>query len=565
MLRELAIRNFAIIDDLTIEFSDGLSILSGETGAGKSIIVNAVNLLLGSRATTKLIRTGEASAELEACFRVAPGSHTARIMTAHELDAGDELIIRRLISRSDRHRIYINGRMATMQTLTEITENLASISGQHAHQGLLKEEQHLLILDQFGALMPLRNKVREAYLALQPLLSRLDKLTAAKQHQAEQLELTRFQRDEIKSATVVIGEDEALEKDKQRLKNAVLLFQIVQSSIDNLYANQGAVVEQLGEIHKNLARAADLDGDLAAAAESVGEVTYRIEDITQELRTYIDGLQVDDQQLDQVDERLALLNRLKRKFGGSLQAVVNHLQSLEQALLKIENIDQQIDQLRARLDGQHLQLTALATELSSKRQQAAKRLAKQVEKELGSLKMDNTRFQVALSPLIAAKDQNPYLCVNGAGVSESGIDKASFLISPNVGEALKPMTAIASGGELSRVVLALKAILAQTEEHQSIVFDEVDAGIGGAMAEVVGVKLCQLARHHQVICITHLSQIAKFAHRHFRISKSVVGGRTITRITVLNQQQRIEEIARMLGGVDITPTTLAHARELLKA
>jgi DNA repair protein RecN (Recombination protein N) len=564
MLKELSIRNFAIIDDLHIDFSDGLTILSGETGAGKSIILNAVNLLLGSRASAELVRTGAKSAELEALFQISSTSSVAQIMSANGYDPGEGLLIRRLISRSDSNRVYVNGRLATIGLLTAITENLASISGQHVHQGLLKEDQHLLILDQFGSLTAQRRKVTDGYHQILPLIDKLNRLNSTRQRQAEHRELLAFQKNEITAAGLAPGEDAELEQERLRLKNAEALYQTVHSSIEELYGASGSVIERLSEVKKNLETAGQIDSQLKTKAETLASASFQIEDLTDELRSHLNLIQMDDQRLEAVEERLDVLNKLKRKYGGSLEAVSSQLETIETELSEVENIGKQIEKIEEQLIKLHDQLARRALKLSQKRNEAAKDLARKVVEELGSLKMSQTEFKAVLYPLAADEKTNPYLTAKNYCMTESGIDRASFMIAPNPGEELKPLASIASGGELSRVVLALKAILAESDAVETIVFDEVDAGIGGGTAEVVGRKLSDLARHHQIICITHLPQIAKFGEHHFSISKHVDDGRTKTAIQPLSREDRTKEIARMLGGEKITQTTLDHARELME-
>ena len=565
MLRELAIKNFAIIDDLQISFADGLTILSGETGAGKSIIINAVNLLLGSRATADLIRSGSETAELEALFQITPASIVAGIMQEHGFDADEGLLVRRVIARSNRHKIFINGRLGTVQLLNTITESLASISGQHAHQGLLKEEQHLMIIDQFGALIPLRDKVSRCYQEILPLIKNLKKLNAAKERQAEYLQLLEFQQKEITTASISIDEDIALEQEKMRLKNAETLYQTVYDGLEELYSAKGAVVERLAAVKDNLDRACQIDPDLSSKTTGLAEASFQIEDIAEELRTYLQNVRFDEKRLEEVEARLDTLNKLKRKYGGSLEAVMSTLQSIEDELTGVENIDTEIAATRQRISELHDGLVKLASQLSQKRKRAGEAFAKKVVKEIGTLEMSKTEFQVSFDTMPADDNTDPSLRSQDNAINETGIDRLLFLIAPNVGEPLKPLANIVSGGELSRVVLALKAILAETESVETIVFDEVDAGIGGSVAEVVGRKLSALARHHQIICITHLPQIAKFGEHHFRISKQVSEGRTKTFIKHLDAAERINEIARMLGGEKITRATIDPAREMLNA
>jgi DNA repair protein RecN (Recombination protein N) len=565
MLRELSIRNFAIIDDLNIRFSEGLTVLSGETGAGKSIIINAVNLLLGSRAAASMVRTGAECAELEALFEIAPDSKPACLMREQGYDPSGGLLIRRIISRNERHRIYINGKLSTIQILDSVTENIASISGQHAHQGLLKEEQHLLILDQFAGLVPARKEIAGLYNEMMPLVKKLKELISIKDRRNEQMEYLSYQKKEIIDAAVKPGEDSLLEQDRTRLKNREALFETVNSSIEELYSSQGSVTERLGMVRKNLYKASRLDPYLSVKEKALAEACYGIEETANSLRNYLAKIETDSKSLEEIESRIDFLNKLKRKYGGSLDAVFNRLEEIRSELSGIENLTEILDETRKKLDHLHSELVLSVKQLSKKRKESAEVFALKVEKELSTLKMPRTRFEVSLQTQHSSDDTDYYFSADGKIINETGIDRALFLIAPNVGESLKPLASIASGGELSRVILALKALLAGTESVETIVFDEVDAGIGGGTAEVVGRKMASLARHHQIICITHLPQIAKFGDNHFRISKAVSGGRTKTAITPLSEKERIDEIARMLGGEEITSATIAHAREMLKS
>jgi DNA repair protein RecN (Recombination protein N) len=564
MLRELSIRNFAIIDDLNIPFSEGLTVLTGETGAGKSIIINAVNLLLGSRATSRLIRTGSESAELEAGFDVKPDGNIARLMETQGFDPSEGLIVRRVIARNDRHKVFINGRLSTMQQLSDITENLASISGQHAHQGLVKEDQHLLILDQYGGLLKQREAIFQNYHQILPLIKTLEQLKIKKNQQQDHLELLAFQKKEIEDASLFPGEDEQLETEKKKLKNSELLCKSLYQVIEILYDGQGSVNERLVETRKQLDQISVIDSSLTEKSKKIGEMVYGLEDITGELRQYAHTIETDTGRLEQVEDRLDAIIRLKRKYGGSIEAILAHFNQVEKELQDVGNLDEQMDETEKELTRLHQETISLAWSLSKKRKQVARELAKKVEKELSDLKMPQTEFDILLEPVPSSKGTSNYLSDDGKLLLETGFDNARFLMSPNIGESMKPLTDIASGGELSRVVLALKAILARTDSVETVVFDEVDAGIGGGVAEVVGRKLSTLAGTHQVICITHLPQIAKFGAHHYKISKSISDGRTQTSVTQLSAKKRVEEIARMLGGEKITQVTLDHAEEMLE-
>ena len=563
MLRELLIRDFAIIEKLRIRFDDGLTILSGETGAGKSIIIRAVNLLLGSRASSTVIRTGADQAEVQGLFEIQPANPAWNGMRELGFDPAEGLLIRRIVAANNRHRVFINDRLVTAQALTGLTQHLASISGQHAHQGLLKERLHLQMLDQFAGLTGLGDEVRDRFRELLPLLAREKALTDKQRHQDAHRELLTFQRQEILAAAVTPGEDETLETERQRLRHAEELYTLVYGGIERLYGEKGAIMDGLARVTEDLRRAAGIDAGLDGALQQLEDIGYRIEDVVQVLRAHLAGVQVDEKRLEEVEDRLDALFKLKRKYGGSLEAVTQRLVEIEAELGTIENIEEALADVRRRIEDQCRRLADSARRLSAGRTAAAEKLARAMEKELAQLGMPRTRFAIDLRPVPVAEAADPRLVADGAALTESGREQAGFLIAPNVGEDPKPLAAIASGGELSRVVLALKAILAGTETVETIVFDEVDAGIGGAVAEVVGRKLTELARRHQVICITHLPQIARFGDHHFRISKEVRSGRTRTRFVPIGGEHRAEEIARMLGGEKITAATLAHAREML--
>ena len=565
MLQELIIKNFAIIDDLHMSFSEGLTVLSGETGAGKSIIINGVNLLLGSRAAARLIRTGTETAELEALFKISEQSETARCLEELDYYNKETLLIRRIISRNERHRIYINGRLATIQALGRITGNLASISGQHAHQGLLKEDEQLIILDRFGGLLPLRREIYRIFNEISPLVKRSQKLYLLKKRQKEQIELLEFQKKEISEAAVVdLNEDSELERERLLLKNGEALYGAVNHSIEELYSSQGAVVERIVEVKKSIENVCRIDENLNNSAKALDDISFGIEDIVQELRSYSDNICTDDRRLEDVEMRLDTLKKLKKKYGGSLEKIKAHLKTIDMELKETENISHKIDETKAMLFSMHKKLGSLCIKLSKKRKDTAVFLAKKVEKELDSLNMSKTKFEIFFKNTSADDNTDRHFAINGSKITETGIDSISFMIAPNLGETLKPLSNIVSGGELSRVVLALMAILAEIKSVATVIFDEVDAGIGGGVAETVGKKLCALSRHHQIICITHLPQIAKFGDHHFRISKNIKDGRTATLIESLGKDERVNEIARMLGGIKITNATIDHAKEMLK-
>ncbi len=563
MLRELSIRNFAIIDDLSMNFENGLTVLTGETGAGKSIIMNAVNLILGGRASSELIRSSEDTAELEALFEVPAESEAAMVAGAQEIDLSEGLLVRRTIHNNGRHRIYVNGRLATSHLLSNMNVHLASIAGQHAHQALVKPEHQLIVLDQFAGLCGLRDKVSVCYQEILPLIKRLDTLKRQLSDQAERRELLEFQVSEIKQAEIAPGEDDELEQERQRLRHAERLHETVDRCVDLLYGADGAVVEGLSSIGKELEAVSSIDQALSPLAGRLETASFELEDIAGELRGYLQGIVFDSDRLETIELRLDTLQRLRRKYGGSLESVLAFCHEAEKELEEASSLPNRIAESETELVQIHKKLENLCRELSSERRKAARRLADRVQEEVVSLGMAKTRFDVFFKPVPVGEHTDPHLILGDGGVEATGIDRVEFLISPNVGEDLRPLAQIASGGELSRIILALKAMLATKDEVETLIFDEVDAGIGGAVAEMAGQKLASLARFHQVICITHLPQIACFAKSHFKIEKCVNQGRTRTTMAPLEGKARVEELARMLGGVKITKKALAHAHEMM--
>ena len=574
MLRELAIKNFAIIDDIRISFSRGLSVLTGETGAGKSIIIEAVNLLLGGRASADLVRTGEKSAELEAFFEIPPESGAAKIMKSREMDPEEGLIIRRIIALNGRHRIFINSSQSTIQLLKQVTENLASISSQHAHQGLLKEDNHLDILDRFAGTWPLRNEVNQMYHKLIPLVKEIARIKENMEKLSEENDFLKFQINEIESAKIQIDEDIKLEAERNRLKKGREIFEAMQAAMDVIYTREESILERLGSIRAGFEKHSEVDGGLIPIVEKLSRTMFELEDLNEELRGMAERIDLSPEILEETEARLDDIQKLKRKYGSAaLSDLFAFYENLKDKISGTESMAQKIKVMEKKAAKLSTKLGAKALFLSSKRKSATKKLSRLAENELKELDMGDTLFQIDLThvPVRAVKDQKPQdfdsdpASINGLRIFATGIDKVSFLMAPNPGEAPKPLIRIASGGELSRVVLALKAILSKTESLGTLVFDEVDAGIGGKTADKVGRKISRLAETYQVLCITHLAQIAKYGTTHFKIEKQVKNKRTATSITpLISQEDRTREIARMMGGDTITEATLAHASELLE-
>ncbi len=562
MLVQLNITNFAIIKHLEIGLRPGLNTISGETGAGKSIIINAMNLILGGRASADLIRTGCKEATVEALFSFPENETLKGMLSEFGLHFDGELLIKRSISREGRNKILIGGALATVQMLSRLGANLVSISGQHEHQLLLRPENHLYLLDDFGGLSPQRSVLAERYARYQSLEEKITQLEKEIKEIEERQDLTRFQMQEIEGAQISPGEDEDLAQEKKVLQHAEELLEVVSEGYQTLYESNNSLVSAISQYTRRLDKGAQIDPGLSPIRDALAEIAVKLEDISFSLRDLQKGIQMDPQRLEAVGERLELLKRLKRKYGPTLEDVLRFRDRLATAMDDLDERRGNLDQLVKERQDLENDLIDTARALSAKRKKWAGVLESEVEKELRNLQMEQTRFQVRFFETPEEKGEAGKDTIKDLRVD--GFDRPEFMISPNVGEELRPLAKIASGGELSRIMLALKSILAKSASVETIIFDEVDSGISGATAEVIGEKLLSLARYHQILCITHLPQIASQGQSHFLVKKEVVESRTQTTISELDPESRVKEIARLLGGREITPRALAHAREMLE-
>jgi len=554
MLIELRIKNFAIIDELNLCFSKGFNILSGETGAGKSIILNAVHLLLGDKATEEWIRSSEEEANVEALFDIS-GNHQAKQKIKEKAPQvqgtgeEDSLLIRRVISRSGRGKVFINGNMATLGALSEVGEELLSIYGQHEHQSLQRVETHIDILDEFGGLLGLREEFQKQYEAFVSLSEGVEKIRSEKEKRAKERELMAFQSKEIEASGIQVGEEESLKEDRTILTHAKKLMDFAVASEETLYSGESSTIEKIQKILSQGGDMAAIDPSLSHLLKALDSALIQLEEIALAFRDYSKRVEINPARIDEVENRLEEIDRLKRKYGSTVEAILAFKRRADETLKSFTSDEEKLSQLEGRLEPLQKTVNSLGEKLSRERKRVASELKKSVEKELNSLGMKKTIFEIRI-------DLYP--------LSVKGVDRVEFLISPNVGEEVKPLAKIASGGELSRIMLAMKRILARIGGRQVLVFDEVDAGIGGAMAEVVGRKLKELSQHHQVICVTHLPQIACFADQHHSVRKEVKSGRTITLVDRLEKELIVDEIARMLGGLKVTEKTRAHAKEMIE-
>ena len=556
MLTELSIKNFAIIDELTVVFTKGLNVISGETGAGKSIIIGAVSLLLGDRASSDFVRSSEDSAVVEALFDVSANEDIRGKLKEADMGESDELVLKRVVSRSGRNRIYINGNLATLGMLSSLGESLVNICGQREHQVLLDADNHIDLLDEFGGFIPLRSKFTGLYSDWQVLEKKLDELKTINNEKREREELLRFQLDELEKSGLKVGEDLSLQDEKRVLSNAKKLDEYAGEAHDILYTREGSVLEKLDSVVGNIKEIRKIDSALKISEEELESAFFNLEEIAFVLRDYVKSITFDPARLEGIDDRLEYLGKLKRKYGETIEDILKKKEKIEEELEGMAYLGEEIARISEEITRREELLLERAEELSGKRRAVSKILKKAIENEIHSMRMADTVFDVRFA--------NPPGKGDISSLNPKGVDDVEFYLSTNVGEESMPLNRIASGGELSRIILAMKKVLAGSGSIGTVVFDEVDSGIGGAAAEVVGKKLKEVSRHHQVICITHLPQIACFGDTHFLVSKEVYEDRTNAGVDLLSEPQRLDEITRMLGGVEITEKTRQHASEMLK-
>jgi DNA repair protein RecN (Recombination protein N) len=555
MLCELRVKNLALIESLTLNFDQGgapgLVVMTGETGAGKSIMLRAVQLLSGGRASVDWIRSGAETCEVEALFEVDPG-HQRLLQKLAEGGFGQDttVVLKRVFNNAGRSRFYVNGSLATARNVAELTADLLNMASQHDHQQLLQAGLHLDFLDTLGELWQARQELGRTYRMWLEKRETLAEYRRQEQQKEQRQDFLRYQIQEIHQSRLQVGEDEQLAAERQRLKNAQALIRLSQES-HRLLA--GDLLDLLSQLRQNMGQLAALDQGVAKLAEDISGYTFLAEDYTHELRAYRDSLEDDPYRLEQVGERLDLIHQLKRKYGGSIEEVLAFASQAEGEVRHYENMDKLIESLEKEVASQEKEMMRQAEELSRRRRLVADQLEAAMAAELSSLAFDRASFVVKWQEIERVPEN----------MRDSGWDRGEFFFSANPGEPVKALAKIASGGELSRLMLALKCLLAQKDLVDTVIFDEIDAGIGGQAAEAVAAKIQELAGHHQVFCITHLPQIAARGRQHFQVSKKVDGGRTQSAVVRLTPENRVRELARMLAGNSATSQTEAWARELL--
>jgi DNA repair protein RecN (Recombination protein N) len=550
MLCELHITNLALIEKLSLAFAGGLSVLTGETGAGKSIILQAIHLLSGGKGSATWVRSGTESTTIEALFEVgADHSQVLEKLGEQGFDADGTIVIKRVLAVNGRSRFYINGSPATAKITGELAEELFSVASQHDHQQLLASRYHLDFIDAVGDLWQQRLDFSRQYDAWQQKKNEYDDLRQKEMEKEQRKDFLSFQVREITEARLVPEEDDRLVMEKQRLKSADDLNRLGRKSYSLLYD----AIDPLAQARKNLAQMTELDASIAPLSEEIAGLTYQLEEKLAGLRDYLDAITDDPKALETVMARLDILQQLKRKYGPQLADVISHGSNAARELEEFEALDVRLEKLEKELAKIEDGLLSAATALSLARQKTGQTLADTIRNELHSLCLDRALFEIKFS------ESEPSL----ASLGRTGADRPSFMFSANPGEPVKPIAQIASGGELSRLLLALKCLLARKDQVETVIFDEVDTGISGKAAEAVARKIKELATHHQVICITHLAQIASCAHDHYRVTKHVSNDRTHTAIVRLDETEKVTELAGMLDGDSVTPQTMAYVTELL--
>ena len=551
MLHHIHIRHFAIVDELNLDFAPGMTVLTGETGAGKSILLDALTLALGDRADSGTIRQGEERAEISVEFDIRGLADVARWLQEQELDEDGECLIRRTLSADGRSKGFINGRPVPMQSLRELGEMLVDIHGQHAHQALLRRGAQRQALDDFAAHQNLLDETRNQFQRWRQLRDRLDALSASQAQRDSQLDLLRYQVQELQNLDLGETELPGLEEEHERLAHLNQLLEGGQQILHGLSeAEDGALADGLERAAAELERLQHHDPSLGNIVEAVRGAAIQAREAAGELRDYVEGLSLDPERLQEIDQRLGSIHELARKHHVAPEELPALRSRLEQELDGLENADVQLEQVTRELAATEAAYLAAAQKLSASRQRAAKKLAKAVTDNMQRLGMKDGRFEIDLQ----AQE----------GFGETGLERVEFLVSANPGQPPQPLAKVASGGELARISLAIQVITVGTTSIPTLIFDEVDVGIGGGIAEIVGRLLRELGRERQVLCVTHQPQVASLAHHHLQVSKQRGKKTTVTEVAPLSDEARVDEIARMLGGLEITEQTLSHAREMIE-
>lgn len=555
MLQEISITNFAIIPELRLSFHEGMTALTGETGAGKSIIIDALGLLAGGRGSSDYIRQGAEKCILEGLFELPKQEGFSELMVELGIETDeDNLIVRRDMSLTGKNVCRVNGHIITLANLRKIGSYLVDIQGQNEHQELLQPESHLALLDRFGdaAFQQKKKSYQQEYTSYRELEKRVQKVQQNEKSYVQRIDMLHFQQEEIAAADLQVGEEEKLKEEREKLSNYQKIADGLAAGYGALTNNEQNSVDGVGLAVAELQGIAHLDVEYEAIYENIQSAYYLLQDAIGDMSRQIDLLELDESRLEEVTQRLELIRQLKRKYGESIESILAYYDEITEELASSDFSEGQLDKMKEELEQKELLLQQQAADLHEARKKIAKELEKSILHELKSLYMENTEFEVRF-----LKEENRQL-------NHDGFDQIEFYITTNPGEPLKPLVKVASGGELSRMLLALKTIFSSEQGVTSIIFDEVDTGVSGRVAQAIADKISQISKHSQVLCITHLPQVAAVADYQYYIVKAVIDGRTQTSVSELKTKEREEEIARMLAGSEITKLTLEHAKELLQ-
>ena len=563
MLCQLSIKNIALIENLTIEFGSGFNVLTGETGAGKSIVIDSMNLALGERADRDLIRAGCDRASVEALFDVGDCASVASLLEENGIECeGGQMIVSRVLTSTGRNIVRINGSLIPLSLLKAITSALVDVHGQHEHQYLLDESRHLGFLDDFAMqeTSELRDKVDQAYHKYVTLRNRLKGINSGTKERARRLDMLNYQVGEIKKARLKIGEEEKLMEQRELMRNSERIAGALQECIGLLDGEEGGdapgATDAISQTVSLLGGISRFGSAFESLEEQLREVYYTLDDLTMQVHTQADQMEFDPKLQEQVENRLEEIRNLKRKYGGSIEEILKYCADAEKEIEQLSKQEEDSGQIDKKFAEISKILYGLCTELHEKRAKAGESFSKAVEKQLSDLGMSRARMLPEFAPIPSIEEAEAFY-------TASGLDRVRFLLSVNPGEPVKPLSRTASGGELSRIMLAFKAIAADQQDVETMVFDEIDTGISGRMAQVVGEKMARIGKNHQVICVTHLPQIAAMGQCHHLVEKSTDGVTTHTDVRTLSAEERVIELARMVGGVTTTEATLSHAREML--
>lgn len=572
MLNLLKIQNIALIDSLELEFGPGLNLLTGETGSGKSIIVDSLGALAGERVTNDLIKDGTDSAQIEGLFTVASSSGLTEVLDESGIEASDELIVRREISLAGKNRIFVNNQLVTAAFLKRLGAFLVDIHGQGEQTSLFDPDTHLELLDEYAKNAKLRDRVAIAFDTLSQAMRELADLQRGESEKLQLLDILRFQVDEIRKADLKADEEKELEEEKRKLNNVEKLNSLSGDALDLLYDADEATVTTLEKAVRKIDELAEYDSRFAEYKEGLNAAQAVLTDLSFAVRDFSTHLEFSPERLAEIEDRLAEITRVARKYGGSVEAAIGHLAESEARLEAIENAEIHQEEAKKRVEQTRQAYLDVATELSSARSKAAAKFGKEVENALSAVALNKAKFEVRVSRVsdfkfqISDSTSKPETDAGvGSTFTAKGFDTVEFFFSANVGESVKPLARVASGGEASRLMLILKTAAKEKQAGKAVVFDEIDAGIGGRVAEAVGAKLKELANGQQVLCVTHQAQVASKADAHFVVEKTMTKNRTSIAVRSLNDAERVEEIARMLAGEKITDAARENAREMIAA